>query len=144
MEKILVNKWNERYTQIKNAITTLLEEDSWNVSYTNILKVTLKAMFEDSHIYDDEDYDYASYYCDYPDYENIHVIDDGDYQGMLLFAVPEDTYQPDTYWMFRVFYGSCSYCDTLQGILFDEDNKEQQVADLMTLALHMIQSGKVI
>ena len=134
MEKILVDKWNERNVQVKNAISALLEGDSWNITYTKILKVTLEAMFED---------DYDEYYG-YPNYENIHVIDDGDYQGTLLFIIPEYGYQPSIYWKFEVFYGSCSYCDTLQGILEDEDNKEQQIKDLITLALHMIQNGKVI
>lgn len=134
MDKILVDKWNERNVQVKNAITTLLEEDGYYINYTKILKVTLKAMFED---------DYNEGYG-YPNYENIHVIDDGDYQGMLLFIVPEYGYHPSIYWKFTVFYGSCSYCDTLQSILDDEDDKEQQIMDLMTLALHMIQSGKVI
>ena len=134
MEKILVDKWNERNVQVKNAIAALLEGDSWDITYTKILKVTLKAMFEDDY---DEGYGY-------PDYENIHVIDDGDYQGTLLFVVPEYGYQPSVYWIFQVSYGSCSYCDTLQGILEDEDNKEQQIKDLIILALHMIQSGKVI
>lgn len=138
MEKILVDKWNEHNVQIKNAIAALLEGDSYGITYTNILKVTLKAMFENYDTYDD--YEYSNY----PDYEHIHVIDDGDYQGTLLFVVPENTYQPYTYWIFRVSYGSCSYCDTLQGILDDEDDKEQQIKDLITLALHMIQSGKVI
>lgn len=138
MEKILVDKWNEHNVQIKNAIVALLEDDSCGITYTNILKVTLKAMFENYDTYDD--YEYSNY----PDYEHIHVIDDGDYQGTLLFVVPENTYQPYAYWIFRVSYGSCSYCDTLQGILDDEDDKEQQIKDLITLALHMIQSGKVI
>ena len=38
--------------------------------------------------------------------------------------------------MTYVNYGSCSYCDTMQGILYESDTK---VEDLMTLALHMIQ-----
>ena len=111
-----------------------MEEDGYYINYTKILKVALKAMFED---------DYDEYYG-YPNYENIHVIDDGDYQGMLLFIVPEYGYQPSVYWKFTVFYGSCSYCDTLQRILDEDDDKDQQIKDLMTLALHMIQSGKVI
>ena len=134
MDKVLVDKWNERNVQVKNAITALLEDNGWGITYTNILKVTLQVMFEDDY---DEGYGY-------PNYENIHVIDDGDYQGMLLFIVPEYGYQPSVYWKFTVFYGSCSYCDTLQSILEDNDDKDQQIMDLMTLALHMIQSGKVI
>lgn len=52
------------------------------------------------------------------DAENIIVVDNGDYQGTLLFLIPRDTYQPseDEYLMTYVGYGSCSGCDTLQAI----------------------------
>ena len=72
------------------------------------------------------------------DSENFTMIDDGDYQGTLLFVIPEKKYQPTEgdYLMTYVEYGSCSYCDTMQCILYESDTK---VEDLMTLALHMIQ-----
>ena len=72
------------------------------------------------------------------DSENFTTIDDGDYQGTLLFVIPEKLYQPcaSNYLMTYVSYGSCSYCDTMQNILYESDDK---VEDLMTLALHMIQ-----
>lgn len=75
------------------------------------------------------------------DYDNIHVIDDGDYQGTLLFVIPEKCYQPFDYWYVRISYGSCSVCDTLQGIIENEDFK-QVADDLFTLALHIAQGLK--
>ena len=53
---------------------------------------------------------------DTPDSKNIHEIDDGDYQGTLLYLIPENCYQPSDYWYVKVSYGSCSGCDTLEGI----------------------------
>lgn len=82
-----------------------------------------------------------------PDANNIHEINDGDYQGTLLYLIPEDTYQPHEYWYVRVWYGSCSGCDTLESI-HDTGNwnerdkpeiKEERIKQYMTLALHIIQ-----
>ena len=72
------------------------------------------------------------------DSKNFTMVDDGDYQGTLLFIIPEKIYQPTEgdYLMTYVWYGSCSYCDTIQSILYESNNK---VENLMNLALHMIQ-----
>lgn len=79
-----------------------------------------------------------------PDPSRIHQIDDGDYQGTLMFVIGETGYQPSTYWYVKVDYGSCSGCDTLQGIRGYLDGKptEEQIKDYMTLALHIIQGLK--
>lgn len=52
------------------------------------------------------------------DCDNITQVDNGDYQGTLLFLIPMDTYQPSEYeyLMTYVGYGSCSGCDTLMAI----------------------------
>ena len=79
---------------------------------------------------------------------NIKTIDDGDYQGTMLFLIPEDTYQPDEfqYVVVTVDYGSCSGCDTLLRITEHSDGlpNNQQVSDLMTIALHLVQSAKYV
>lgn len=79
-----------------------------------------------------------------PDPERIHTIDDGDYQGILLYIIGEKNYQPNTYWYVKVGYGSCSGCDTLQDIQGFSNGlpTPQQVADYMTLALHIVQGLK--
>jgi len=76
-----------------------------------------------------------------PSAERIHEIDDGDYQGTLVFVIAAGGYQPDAYWYVKVGYGSCSACDTLASIreYSDEPPTEQQAADYMTLALHVVQ-----
>lgn len=79
------------------------------------------------------------------DPKRIHVIDDGDYQGTLLFVIGANNYQPYVYWYVMVDYGSCSGCDTLEGIRSDGDPpNERQVKDYMTLALHVVQGLKQI
>lgn len=71
------------------------------------------------------------------------VIDDGDWQGTLLFVIPENTYTPDAteYIYTYVYYGSCSGCDTLQGIhVYGSDKpNDSQVKEYMTLCLHILQ-----
>lgn len=79
------------------------------------------------------------------DPERIHVIDDGDYQGTLLFVIAAKGYQPDDYWFVKVGYGSCSGCDTLQAINDGWDDNpptDDQVSQYMTLALHIVQGLK--
>lgn len=87
----------------------------------------------------DEDYNKPS--------TEIHAINDGDYQGTLLFLIPTDTYQPDEYYYVKVYYGSCSGCDTLGAIRsyeYDKAPSEEQVKDYMMLSLHIIQCLKMI
>lgn len=78
-----------------------------------------------------------------PDPERIVEIDDGHYRGTLLYVIGAEGYQPSDYWYVMVSYGSCSACDTLQGIrtYLDEDKAptKEQVKDYMTLALHIVQ-----
>src|SRR5689334_18496066 len=50
------------------------------------------------------------------DPKRIHEIDDGDYQGTLLYVIAANDYQPSDYWFVKVNYGSCSGCDTLEAI----------------------------
>lgn len=80
--------------------------------------------------------------------ENIHEINDGDYQGALLFLVHKDTYLPesDDYLITTVEYGSCSGCDTLLNILecmdYDDHEKnrltKRQVDAIMNLCRDMV------
>lgn len=81
---------------------------------------------------------------DTPDPERITVIEHGDYQGCLVYVIGAKGYQPHDYWYVKVGYGSCSGCDTLQAIrnYDDEPPTESQVADYMTLALHIVQGLK--
>ena len=76
------------------------------------------------------------------------VIDNGDYQGTQIFLIPLDVYQPDVnqYVFTNTYYGSCSGCDTLQGILYRyyETPDENQIKDLMQLALHLLQKCKML
>jgi hypothetical protein len=80
-----------------------------------------------------------------PDPTKIHVIDDGDYQGTLVFVIGSQGYQPYWYWYVIVDYGSCSGCDTLEGIsrgYEDKSPNEEQIKEYMDLTLHIVQGLK--
>ena len=78
--------------------------------------------------------------------DNILVIDDGDYQGTLIFILHENAYQPGVaeYVYTHVYYGSCSGCDTLLGISSYSSDlpTDEQVEDYMELCLHLLQHCK--
>jgi hypothetical protein len=79
-----------------------------------------------------------------PDATRIHEINDGDYQGTLVFVIAAGGYQPSEYWYVKVDYGSCSGCDTLEGIRLwtDDPPTKEQIDAYMTLALHIVQGFK--
>ena len=78
---------------------------------------------------------------DKPDPKRIHEINDGDYQGTLVYVIGGCDCQPSRYWYVKVGYGSCSGCDTLQAICGYGDGppSDEQVRDYMMLALHIVQ-----
>jgi hypothetical protein len=77
-----------------------------------------------------------------PDPKRIHQIDDGDYQGTLVFVIGAGGYQPSDYWYVRVSYGSCSGCDTLEAVrgYRDEAPDDEAVKEYWTLCLHIAQN----
>jgi len=74
----------------------------------------------------------------------IHEIDDGNYQGTLVYVIGGGGYQPYDYWYVRVYYGSCSGCDTLQAIqgCAGDEVSDEEADDTMTLALQILQRIK--
>ena len=89
------------------------------------------------------------------DFDRFHRIDVGDYQGTIIYLVPANTYLPSTYLFIRVSYGSCSGsgCGTLESIRDDyrysddgdlQTTTDGQIKDLMALALHVVQSTKIL
>ena len=126
----MIKRFVDRFVNNKEEIRKCFEEKHPE-NYVDIVKILLPFL----HNEDDE----------YPiDDEIVHTIDDGNYQGTLLFVIPEKAYQPHFYYYVKVFYGSCSGCDTFEGIrgYSDEKPTKEQVDDYMVLALHIIQGLK--
>ena len=127
METKFIERFDSKRDEIKETLTFLLDTCKDDIIYDDIVRIVIDAIHEDN---------------DDPNPNAIHEIDDGDYQGTLLFVIPEDLYQPYDYWYVKVAYGSCSGCDTLLSILYGSDDREQQINDLFTLALHILQRLK--
>lgn len=124
----------DRFLSKKSLLEEKLGSRHWT-DYSTLVKMVIELVTSE------DDYDDFN-----PDPERIHCIDDGDYQGTLIFLIGAKGYQPSTYWSMKVYYGSCSGCDTLQAIYDYSDEKptEDQVKDYYTLCLHLIESMKEI
>lgn len=121
-----VESWNKNKDQVREYLTK--NTPRYEELFTEVVKI-----LED---------DWES-----PDHERITKIDHGHYQGTLVFVVACEGYQPSTYWYLRVYYGSCSGCDTVEHIRmmnysYDEDPTEEQIEAYMRLALQMVQGLK--
>jgi hypothetical protein len=127
-------RWFERNHMVREAF-----EANMPTAYRDIVTAVVTMLH-------DEDEDGSI------DPECIHEIDDGDYQGTLVYVIGASGYQPHDYWYVKVSYGSCSVCDTLQDILSGDYGHESEeeaqawkkaaVDQLMTLALHIVQGLK--
>lgn len=74
-----------------------------------------------------------------PDCDEITVVNDGEWQGTLVYIIPEEGYQPREYWYVRVGYGSCSWCDAFLGIEQGGGTSDEKVDDYMAMSLHVVQ-----
>ena len=111
-------------------------------------KNLLKEWFNTKTSYDVDEYKkiveaIAHIILDYNEPE-ITEIDNGYCQGCSLSVIvdlDDHYYSPEDYLITYNYYGSCSGCDTLLSILGYSDDllSEEQVNDLMTLSLHIIQ-----
>lgn len=127
----MIQTFIDRFMDKKPELSTLLSKHPG--SYGDIVKYVIESVTESDE------------YGDYnPDPERIHSIDDGSYQGTLLFVIGAKGYRPDDYWYVKVSYGSCSGCDTLENIrgYSDEPVNDEQLKDYLTLALHIVQGLK--
>lgn len=135
MIKEFVQQWDER----KHLLEEWLKENKPS-QYEDIYKKLFELVITQPNGYADD-----------WNWERFRVIDDGHYQGNLIFILCNDSYQPDLrdYIFTDVSYGSCSGCDTFEHIRdladWDEDkNTDEQVNQYMTLALHMVQETKTL
>ena len=133
MMKIVATKWGENSEKLRKALS---ENDGLNnCNYLDLVKLSFDIILND-----------GSLSTARLDLDKITKVDDGDYQGTLLFLIPFDTYQPTEYeyLMTYINYGSCSVCDVLQSIqdCIGDHKKltKEQVDDFMTLCKGILQN----
>jgi len=104
MLKIIRDCWAKNQDKLREAIAKLPDDEIDELNYEKLVIMAFGNIFESG--------------TTELNLTDIHVIDDGEYQGTFIFLIPFDLYQPccDDYLMTYVDYGSCSGCDTLQAI----------------------------
>jgi hypothetical protein len=138
MVKQFVYAWDNNKDKLEEFIKTHKQEEYG--SYKDLVKLLFDVVINPGC----KDFTYPWYQGF--DTEDILEIDNGDYQGTLIYILHIDTYRPSVceYVWTSVEYGSCSGCDTLQGIescgnYSDELPNEQQIKDYMELCLDLLQ-----
>lgn len=127
MLKYCLRKWDENKKKLEEELLKdpLLNECEYKHIVEKVVEIILNT---------NEEYLWNT--------EGITEIDDGDYQGTLLFLIPRKTYQPleYEYLMTYVGYGSCSGCDALQAIqdYGESPISEDQLKDFMALCKDII------
>lgn len=127
MLKCCVDQWDRNKATLEAAIRQ--DGKLRDCGYKYLVRLIVRHILTDS-------------WCMFDEYR-ISKIDDGDWQGTVLYVIPEKDYQPAHYQyiMTYVCYGSAGDDDTLQGI-HDLSNTElpteQQVQDYMTLCRHLV------
>ena len=129
-------KWFERKEDLRKVFL-----ESHPESYEDILKTLISVVINPEQK-DDLPYNSA-----------IRTIYFGDYDGTLVFVIPNYDAYPSSFWTTFVSYGSCSACDTLQAISshadYDDDGElmkpsPEMAEDYLTLALHLLQRMKEV
>lgn len=123
MIKYALKKWDDNKDVLRNAIKQTEKDKRCTWDYKEIVKLVCRYIFNEN----------VSREEPMINVDGITMIDNGYYQGTLLFMLPFDAYQPAEYeyLMTYVGYGSCSGCDTLQCIqVADEDDEtEKEMVD---------------
>lgn len=127
MIKFMKFRWAENESQLRKRFENMSDDELNRLSYKNLVEYICEDII--NTFADDTKYIMGPTAIT----DRITEIDDGDYSGTLLFTIPFDVYQPrpNEYFMTYVEYGSCSVCDTLQGIYYKE--REEQLNDYMKL-----------
>lgn len=128
MIKYCLEHWDRNKEVLQGYFQSHYENFFRELSYKQICRLTFL------YILDRDDEDDIKL-----DLDNITEIDNGDYQGTLLYLIPFDTYQPNEYeyFMTHTGYGSCSVCDTLLS-LQSLDNKKDMIKELMLICKDLI------
>ena len=133
MIKFCVEQWDKNRERLRAHLTE--RTDLATCTYGSLVKAVVEYIFNDEE---------KPYWKARWDHNKITAIDNGDYQGTLIYVIPRDIYQPDAdeYLMTFVYYGSCSGCDSLQylqaGVGYDEKACDREVEQFMALCRDIV------
>ena len=127
MIRYCLKKWDKNKGRLEAALREVT--DFRDCTYNDLVDMIVKYILNDVN-------------CTEWDGDSITAIDNGDYQGTLLFLIPRYAYQPSEYEYLVTFvnYGSCSGCDTLLNIQPRHDSKlnDGEVKDFMHLCRDIV------
>ena len=123
-----IKSWEQNKEKVKEELNKKLKSGYFDGNYIDIVGCIVNNVLNETAGHNFEKYNA----------NKITVIDNGNYQGSQIFAIPMDTYQPAPYeYIFcYAYYGSCSGCDALLAATCIED--------IMQIALHIFQSMKYL
>lgn len=127
MLKICKEKWNKNSGLLLDRIRKCSLDD---LDYIDLVKMSVDCILNDC----EDSYDEWNI-------DNITVIDNGDYQGTLLFVIPGRNYQPSEcdYLITFAGYGSCSGCDALLSIkCYESEMTEPKAKAILALCKDLI------
>lgn len=138
----VVLKWEKNKHLLKEYFETHKMED-YAESYSQLLKTMIDVVFNDG-CYAFQDLQQNG---EIDTERNFTEIDYGSCEGALIFVFAYKRFSDclEDIFYTTVQYGSCSGCDTLLGITNECTNElpnKNQVDELMTLCLHLIQNMK--
>lgn len=130
MIKFCIQQWDKNRNELEKQFKEMGREDK-DFNYEDLMKRITNVILNDSD---------GAGYSERFDADNITEINDGDYQGTMLYMIPRKTYQPSEsdYLLTFVNYGSCSGCDALEAAQMESG--EEFVKEMMDLSLHIIQN----
>ncbi len=128
-------KWAENSDRLKKVIAEIPKEERMRWDYEDIIKLIIDNILNP-----------GSQPIGWHRWSNdIHEINDGNYQGTLIYLIHRLCYQPSAYdyLITYVDYGSCSGCDALQGIQSDDFFEGRDpVNDYMSLCKDIVTNLK--
>ncbi len=126
-------KWYKNEKKLRAALPKFLEGRDFAPEYKELVKLVFDIIVNS----DEEEFSDNRLLTN-----RITQIDDGHYQGTLLFTIPFDTYQPEEYeyLMTYIGYGSCSGCDAMQRAYYSHNDEdiEGKVDDIMKICRDLV------
>ena len=128
-------KWYKNEKKLRAALPEFLTGRDYAPKYKELVKLVFDIIVNS----DEEEFSDNRLWT-----SHITQIDDGHYQGTLLFTIPFDTYQPEEYeyLMTYIGYGSCSGCDAMQHAYYSHDDEdiEGKVDDIMKICRNLVEN----
>jgi hypothetical protein len=123
----MIQEFVDRFMENKAALRAEFEANEPG-DYEEIVKAVVEAISTDE--------------VNSPDPNGVIEIPSNDCQGTNLYII-KNKYENEPYWAVMVHYGTCSGCDTLEGIKDNYyDDLSKRLDGYMTLALHIVQKMK--